>query len=84
VLLDTLVAPSVDGVDRVYRQLREILTITAVRQVETFIQRRAGVSILSPVRFRVSYQRTIVEPSVIGTASSSAWVPVHDPPRHSD
>jgi hypothetical protein len=84
VLLDTLAAPSADGVDRVYRQLREILTIADARQVKTSIQRRAGVSIPSPVRFRVSWQRTIVEPSMIGTASSSAWVPAQDPPRHSD
>jgi hypothetical protein len=46
-LLDTLPAPSADGVDKVYRQLKEILGVTVVHQAESSLQRWAGVSILS-------------------------------------
>jgi hypothetical protein len=47
-LLDTLLVPSTDGVDKVYRQLKDILGITAVQQAESSFQRRAEVSISSP------------------------------------
>jgi hypothetical protein len=47
VLLDTLLAPSVDGVDRVYRQLKYILDIVAAQQTESSLQHWAEVSISS-------------------------------------
>jgi hypothetical protein len=34
-LLDTLEAPSFNGVDKVYRQLKDILDITAAQQAES-------------------------------------------------
>jgi hypothetical protein len=37
-LLDNLPTPSTDGVDRVYRQLKDILGITAAQQMESSLQ----------------------------------------------
>jgi hypothetical protein len=33
--MDTLPAPSANGVDKVYRQLKDILSITAAQQAES-------------------------------------------------
>jgi hypothetical protein len=43
-LLDTLPAPSVDGVDKVYHQMKDILSIAAAQQAESSLQDWAEVS----------------------------------------
>jgi hypothetical protein len=50
VLLDTLPAPSTDGVGEVYQRLKSILGTTAVQQVETSLQHRVKASIFPPAR----------------------------------
>jgi hypothetical protein len=47
VLLDTLPAPSTDRLDKVYRQVKDILSIIATLQAESSRQHRADVSISS-------------------------------------
>jgi hypothetical protein len=47
-LLDTLLSPSTDEVDKLYHELKDILSIAATPQVESSLQRRAEVSIMSP------------------------------------
>jgi hypothetical protein len=47
VLLDTFPTPFVDGVDMVYRQLKDILDIIATQQAERSPQHQAAVSISS-------------------------------------
>jgi hypothetical protein len=37
-LLDTLPVPSIDGVDRVYDQLKDILCIATKQEVESLLQ----------------------------------------------
>jgi hypothetical protein len=39
-LLDTLSAPSIDGVDKVYQQLKNILSSTTAQQEESPLQHR--------------------------------------------
>jgi hypothetical protein len=77
-LLDMLPANSADGVDKLYRQLEEILAIAAALQKESSLQHWAGVSIPSTGRSRAGWQKT----TVVGIASSQAWVSAQDPPRH--
>jgi hypothetical protein len=77
-LFNMLPANSVDGVDKLYRQLGEILTSATALQEESSLQRRAGVSIPSMGRSRACWQKT----TAVGIASSPAWVSAQDPPRH--
>jgi hypothetical protein len=72
VLLDTLPPPSTDGVDRVYRQLKGILSVAAEQQAESLLQRRDEVSISSLGRSNASQQRTKTELPAARTASSPA------------
>jgi hypothetical protein len=44
-LLDTLPVASTDGVDKVYQQLKDILSASAAQQVESFLQHRAEASV---------------------------------------
>jgi hypothetical protein len=76
-LLDTLPAPSADGVDMVYLHLMDILGITADQQEESSLQRRAKALISSPSRSKASRQKATTELSVAGTASSPAQIPTH-------
>jgi hypothetical protein len=46
-LLDTLPAPSTDGVSKVYHQLKDILSIVTEQQVESLLQWRGEGSFLS-------------------------------------
>jgi hypothetical protein len=46
-LLHTLPTPSTNGVDKVYRQLKDILSIVAMQQVESSLKRRAEILISS-------------------------------------
>jgi hypothetical protein len=46
-LLDTLPTPSTDGVDKVYHQLKDILSIATAQQVESSLQHGIEVSISS-------------------------------------
>jgi hypothetical protein len=46
-LLDTLLAPSTDGVSKVYHQLKDILSIVTEQQVESLLQWRGEGSVLS-------------------------------------
>jgi hypothetical protein len=61
-LLDTLPAPYVDEVDKVYRQLKEIIGITTAQQVERSLQHQAEISISSPGRSKGSRQKAAMEP----------------------
>jgi hypothetical protein len=69
-LLDTLPAPSADGVDKVYHQLKDILGTTAMQQAESSLQCRPEVSILSLDRSKFSQQKVAMELLVLGTAPS--------------
>jgi hypothetical protein len=53
-LLDTLPAPYVDEVDKVYRQLKEIIGIATAQQVERSLQHQAEISVSSPGRSKGS------------------------------
>jgi hypothetical protein len=46
-LLDTLPAPSTDKVNKVYHQLRDILSVATKKEEESSLQRWAEVSISS-------------------------------------
>jgi hypothetical protein len=52
--MDTLPVPSVDGVDKVYCQLKDILRVATTQQAESSLQRRAEVSVLSLGRSKAS------------------------------
>jgi hypothetical protein len=52
--LDTLPAPSTDGADKVYRQLKDILGVIAVKQAKSSLQRRAKILISSLGRSKAS------------------------------
>jgi hypothetical protein len=65
-LLDTLPLLSVNGVDKVYHQLKYILDVTAAQQAQSSLQRQAEVSILSPGRSRADRQKTITEFPIVG------------------
>jgi hypothetical protein len=69
-LLDTLPAPSTNGVNKVYHQLRDILGVAIEQQVESSLQWRAEVFVLSPGRSKTSCQRTMTKHPAAGTASS--------------
>jgi hypothetical protein len=56
-LLDTLPAPSTDGVEKVYHQLRDILVVATEQQAEISLQRHAEVSVLSLGRSKASRQK---------------------------
>jgi hypothetical protein len=53
VLLDTLPAPSADVVDKVYQQLKDILSTAVAQQAESSLQRRAETSLLTPDHSKV-------------------------------
>jgi hypothetical protein len=74
-LLDTLPAPSINGVDRVYCQLRDILGIAVEQQTESSLQKRAEASVSSPICSKARLQRTAMDHPAAGTASSLAWAP---------
>jgi hypothetical protein len=48
VILDTLPAPSTNGVGEMYRQLESILGATTTQQAESSLQHRVEASILPP------------------------------------
>jgi hypothetical protein len=70
VLLDTLPVPSTDEVDRMYHQLKDILSVATKQQTESSLQWWAEVSVLSLGHSKASRQRTMMELSVAGTTSS--------------
>jgi hypothetical protein len=69
-LFDTLPAPSTNEVDKVYRQLKDILSVTAEQQAESSLQWWVEVSSSSPGPSKASRQRTTMELPTAGTASS--------------
>jgi hypothetical protein len=54
-LLDTLLAPSTDWVDRVYHPLKDILGVAAKQQVESSLQWWVEVSVSSPCHSKASW-----------------------------
>jgi hypothetical protein len=76
-LLDTLPTPSTDKVNKVYHQLRDILSVATEQEEESSLQRWAEVSISSLGRSKASQQRTTMEHPMVRTASSPAWAPSH-------
>jgi hypothetical protein len=76
-LLDTLSAPSTNGVDKVYYQLRAILGIATKQKVESSLQDRAKVSVSSPGSPKSNQQRTAT-----GTVSSPVQAPSCLRPGH--
>jgi hypothetical protein len=56
-LLITLPALSIDGVDKVYQQPKDILSTATMQQVESSLQSRAKVSILTPTILRSDGKR---------------------------
>jgi hypothetical protein len=73
-LLDTLLAPSTNRVDKFYHQLKGILGVTAAQQAESSLQRWAKISISSLDRSKASRQRTTTELPMVRTASLPAQV----------
>jgi hypothetical protein len=71
-LLDTFDAASINGMDKVYHQLKDILGVSTVQQAESSLQRRTEVSTSSPGHSKTSQQRAATELPMDGTASSSA------------
>jgi hypothetical protein len=53
-LLDTLPAPSIDGVGKVYQQLKDILGVAAKQQIESSLRWWANVSVSTPGRAKAS------------------------------
>jgi hypothetical protein len=53
-LLDTLLEPSTNGVNKVYQQLKNILGVVAEQQVDSSLQRQAEASISSSGRSKAS------------------------------
>jgi hypothetical protein len=74
-LLDTLPAPSIDRVSKVYQQLKNILGVAAEQQVESSFQRRADSSVSNPGRSKASRQKIVAEHPTAGTVSSPVWAP---------
>jgi hypothetical protein len=72
-LLDTLPTPSINGVSKVYRQLKDILDVATKQHAESSLQRRGEVSILSPGCSKASRQRTVMENLATGTTCSPMW-----------
>jgi hypothetical protein len=50
-----LLAPSTDGVDRVYHPLKDILGVAAKQQVESSLQWWVEVSVSSPCHSKASW-----------------------------
>jgi hypothetical protein len=53
-LFDTLPAPSIDGVGKVYQQLKDILGVAAKQQIESSLRWWANVSVSTPGRAKAS------------------------------
>jgi hypothetical protein len=83
-LLDTLPAPSTDGVDKVYQQLKNILGHPTAQQVESSLQRQEEVSILTPGRSKARWQKAAQELPEVGMTSSLVRISAHDRLSHSD
>jgi hypothetical protein len=83
-LLDSLAMPSSDGVDKVYRQLKDILTITAAHQAESSLHHRVEVTISSPSRSKGDWLKATMEPPMVGAASSLAQILIQDRLSHLD
>jgi uncharacterized membrane protein len=66
-LLDTLLMPSADGVDKVCHQLNDILGVAAEQQAESSLQRWVEVSISSPDYSKASRQKTAMKLPMVGT-----------------
>jgi hypothetical protein len=81
-LLDTLPAPSADGVARVYCQLKDILGITPTQQAESPLQRQGDISILSLGCSKGGRQKAAMEPLAAGTTSSPVQILAHDLLNH--
>jgi hypothetical protein len=77
-LLETLPEPSTHGVDRVYRQLKEILGIAAAQQAEGSIQCQAVFSVLGLSRSKDVWCKMTKGPLVAGSSSSPVRPSVHD------
>jgi hypothetical protein len=71
-LLDTLLVPSSDGVDNVYRCLKDIIDVVATQQAESSLQQWVEISTSSSGLSKAGRQRTATEHPVAGTASSLA------------
>jgi hypothetical protein len=76
-ILDTLSAPSTDGVDKVYQQLKDILNIAPMQQVKSPLQLWAKVSALTLDRSRAGGQWTAQGTLKVGTISSPVWISAH-------
>jgi uncharacterized membrane protein len=66
-LLDTLLMPSADGVDKVCHQLNDILGVAAKQQAKSSLQRWVEVSISSPDCSKASRQKTAMKLPMVGT-----------------
>jgi hypothetical protein len=83
-LLETLPAPSTDGVYKVCQQLKDIPATTPTQQEKSSLQRWAEVSISTLSHSKVGGQRAIHETPELGTASSPAPISAHDQLSHAD
>jgi hypothetical protein len=78
VLLDTLLAPSSNGVGKVYQHLKDILGTAATQQAESSLQHRVKVSILNLDRSKARGQRATQGALEVGTASSPTRISAYD------
>jgi hypothetical protein len=76
-LLDTLPLLSVNGVDKVYHQLKYILDVTAAQQAQSSLQRQAEVSILSPGRSGAEQQKATTGFPGGGGGGGRGHIPAH-------
>jgi hypothetical protein len=77
-LLDALLTPSTDGMDMLYRQLKEIIGITATEQTKSTLQHRVEISISISDRSKGGRQKAATEPLMAGTTFSPIQISVHD------
>jgi hypothetical protein len=77
-LLDTLPAPSIDGVGEVYRLLKNILDTTTMLQAESSLQYRVEASVLTLDNSKAGGQWAVQGALDAGTASSLARISAYD------
>jgi hypothetical protein len=77
-LLDTLPAPSTDGVGKVYQRLKNILRTATVHQAKSSILHQDEATILTPIHPKDGGQRISRGALEAGTTSSPARILAYD------
>jgi hypothetical protein len=77
-LMDMLPTPSIDGVGKVYQQLKNILGTTTALQAESSLQHQVDASISTLNHSKDGGQRAAQEAPEAGTTSSLTWISAHN------